>query len=189
MSIIDSLNKLLGDPNEKELKRIRPIVAKVRSIQESEEMQSLKLEDVPEVTEKYKKRIAKGEKLDDLLPEAFALVCRTCELLQGNSMKIGEQEFIWNMIPYDVQIIGGVVMHRGSIAEMKTGEGKTIVAPLAAYLNSLTGKGVHIITVNDYLATRDSEWMGKLFSFLGLSVGVILHNMNDQERKDAYNAD
>ncbi len=189
MSIIDSLNKLLGDPNEKELKRIRPIVARVRSIQESEEMQSLKLEDVPEVTEKYKKRIAKGEKLDDLLPEAFALVCRTCELLQGNSMKIGEQEFIWNMIPYDVQIIGGVVMHRGSIAEMKTGEGKTLVCTMPVFLNILSGKGVHIVTVNDYLAKRDAAWMGMLYEALGLSVGVVIHEKSNDERKEAYACD
>lgn len=128
------------------------------------------------MTEVFKKRLSNGETLDDILPEAFA-VCR---------------EAAWRVLGmkhFPVQVVGGVVLHQGRIAEMKTGEGKTLVATLPAYLNALEGKGVHIVTVNDYLAKRDSEWMGKLYSFLGLSVGLIIHDMDNAERKRAYSAD
>ncbi|MBT7928419.1 preprotein translocase subunit SecA, partial [Candidatus Peregrinibacteria bacterium] len=189
MSLFDSINKLLGDPNEKELKKIRPSIPKVRAVQESKEMQSLTLADLPEKTEEYKKRISEGESVDDLMVEAFALVCRACELLQGESVKMGIQEFVWNMVPYDVQIIGGVALHRSCIAEMKTGEGKTLVCTMPVYLNALTGKGVHVVTVNDYLAKRDSVWMGMLYEALGLSVGLIVHEKNNEERKEAYLCD
>lgn len=189
MSVIDGLNKLLGDPNEKELKKIRPLVKKVRDAQFSAEMQALQLEDLPKKTEEYKARIANGASVDDLLPEAFGLVCRACELLQGKTMKIGNQEFTWNMVPYDVQIIGGAALHRGSIAEMKTGEGKTLVCTMPVYLNALSSKGVHVVTVNDYLAKRDSMWMGMLYEALGLTVGLIVHEKQTHERKEAYNCD
>ena len=124
----------------------------------------------------FRERLAKGASLDDLLPEAFAVV-----------REAGRR--VLNMRHFDVQLIGGMVLHRGMIAEMKTGEGKTLVATLAAYLNALTGKGVHVVTVNDYLAKRDSEWMGRLYRFLGLTVGVIQHSMDDRERQEAYGAD
>ena len=189
MSVIDALNKLLGDPNEKELKKIRPFIAKVRAVQESDEMQKLTLDDLPKKTEEYKARVQKGESLDALLPEAFGLVCRACELLQGQTKKIGQQEFEWNMVPYDVQIIGGAALHKGSIAEMKTGEGKTLVCTMPVYLNALTGRGVYVVTVNDYLAKRDSEWMGMLYEALGLSVGLIVHEKNSKQRREAYACD
>src|SRR5258708_11918064 len=127
-------------------------------------------------TAEFKGRLEKGESLDSLLPEAFAVV-----------REAGRR--VLNMRHFDVQLIGGIVLHRGTIAEMKTGEGKTLVATLAAYLNALAGKGVHVVTVNDYLAKRDSEWMGRIFRFLGLTVGVIQHDLGDQERQVAYGAD
>ena len=171
---LNFFTKLFGSNNERIIKKMHPLVELINDLEP--EMQKLNDNDFPKKTDELRQKVKNGASLNDLLPEAFAVV------REASVRSLG-------MRHYDVQLIGGIVLHNGSIAEMKTGEGKTIVAPLAAYLNSLTGKGVHVITVNDYLATRDSEWMGKLFNFLGLSVGVILHNMNDQERKDAYNAD
>ncbi len=170
----DFFTKLFGSSNERIIKKMHPIVQAINDLEPR--MKKLTDTQFPEKTEEFRKRVKDGTTLEDILPEAFALAREASFRCLG-------------MRHYDVQLIGGIVLHNGAIAEMKTGEGKTIVAPLAAYLNSLTGKGVHIITVNDYLASRDSEWMGKLFNFLGLSVGVILHNMNDQERKDAYSSD
>jgi preprotein translocase subunit SecA len=187
MSIIDFLNRLLGDPNEKELKRVRPVAPKVRAFQK--EYQSLTLADLPKKTEELRSRIADGEKIDDLLPEAFGLVCRACELLLGTSVSMGKQSFTWDMVPFDMQIIGAAALHRGCIAEMKTGEGKTLVCTMPVYLNALIGKGVHVVTVNDYLARRDSVWMGMLYEALGLSVGVIIHEKTTEERTAAYAAD
>ncbi len=187
MAVIEFLNKLLGDPNEKELKRVRPVVPKVREWQKK--YQDLQLADLPMKTEEFKKRIAGGESVDDLLPEAFGLVCRACELLKGSSASLGQQTFTWNMVPFDVQIIGGAALHKGCIAEMKTGEGKTLVCTLPVYLNALSGKGVHVVTVNDYLARRDSTWMGLLYNALGLTVGVIIHEKTTEERRTAYASD
>ncbi len=187
MSFIDNLNRLLGDPNEKELKKLRPVVPKVREWQKK--FQSLTREDLPKKTEEFKARIAAGETVDQLLPEAFGLVVRACEVLQGEKMVMGRQEFVWNMVPFDVQIIGAAALHKGCIAEMKTGEGKTLVCTLPVYLNALVGKGVHVVTVNDYLARRDSAWMGVLYKALGLSVGVIVHGKNTTERREAYASD
>ena len=140
------------------------------------EMRSMSDQQLQAQTLRFKERCHNGESLDDLLPEAFATV-------REASLRT------LDMRHFDVQLIGGVVLHRGKIAEMKTGEGKTLAATLPAYLNALTGKGVHIVTVNDYLAKRDTEWMGNIYNFLGLSVGTILHGLDDEERKDAYNAD
>ena len=168
------LLKVFGSQNERTLKRFSPMIAAVNHLEG--QIKALTDTEMAAQTEKLKKRFQSGATLDDLLPEAFATV----------------REATWRtlgMRHFDVQLMGGIVLHEGNIAEMKTGEGKTLVAPLAAYLNSLTGKGVHIVTVNDYLARRDAEWMGKVFSFLGLSVGVILHGLTDAERKVAYNAD
>ena len=187
MAIIEFLNKLLGDPNEKELKRIQPVVPKVREWQKN--YQNLQLSDLPVKTEEFKKRIVKGETVDDLLPEAFGLVCRACEILKGSTESIGKQTFTWDMVPFDVQIIGGAALHKGCIAEMKTGEGKTLVCTLPVYLNAISGKGVHVVTVNDYLARRDSAWMGMLYKALGLTVGVIIHEKSTEERREAYASD
>ncbi|MDY0131328.1 MAG: preprotein translocase subunit SecA [Desulforegulaceae bacterium] len=172
--IINLLKALFGTRNERQLKRISKIVEDVNNFESS--VSELSDEELKEKTSEFKKRYSEGESLESILPEAFAVVRET-------SVRILE------MRHFDCQIVGGVVLHEGNIAEMKTGEGKTLVATLPAYLNAITGKGVHIITVNDYLAKRDSEWMGKLFIFLGLSVGVITHGLNDRERQDAYNCD
>ncbi len=189
MALLDSLNKLLGDPNERELKKYRPLVPKIREVEKTQAIQSLTLATLPAKTQEFKDRIQKGETVEDLLPEAFATVVRACELLKGQSVKMGTQEFEWNMVPFDVQLLGGAVLNSGAIAEMRTGEGKTLVCTLPAYLNALEGKGVHVVTVNDYLARRDATWMGLLYKALGLSVGVILHGIPTEERRAAYAAD
>ncbi len=168
------LAKVVGTQNDRELKRLRPIVAEVNSLEP--EIQALSDAQLRAKTAEFRQRLGSGETLDDLLPEAFAVV-----------REAGRR--VLNMRHFDVQLIGGAVLHKGKIAEMKTGEGKTLVATLPAYLNALEGKGVHVVTVNDYLARRDSEWMGKIYRFLGMTVGVIQHDLNDQERQVAYAAD
>ena len=168
------LTKIFGDYSSKEVKRVMPIQKKVLSYED--EYSRLSDEELKAKTPEFKERLKNGETLDDILPEAFA-VCR-----EASSR-------VLNMKHFPVQIIGGIILHQGRIAEMKTGEGKTLVATLPAYLNALSGKGVHIVTVNDYLARRDSEWMGKLYRFLGLSVGLIVHELNNDERRAAYSAD
>ncbi len=168
------LGKLFGSHTDRELKRIYPIVDKIEALEP--QFQALSDEELRAKTEEFKQRYQSGEDLDALLPEAFAAV----------------REAAWRVLgmkPFRVQLIGGIVLHQGRIAEMKTGEGKTLVAVLPAYLNALTGEGVHIVTVNDYLARRDSEWMGKVHRFMGLSVGLIVHGLNNDERQAAYNAD
>ena len=173
--MLDSiLKKIFGDPNEKELKQIKVIVDKINSLEKS--MESLSSANLAAKTSEFKVRLQKGETLDDLLPEAFAVVREASRRVTG-------------MRHFDVQMIGGIVLHRGKIAEMRTGEGKTLVATLPVYLNALTGKGVHVVTVNDYLAKRDSEDMGRIYKALGLSVGLIVHDMNPHERRAAYMAD
>src|SRR5688572_342720 len=168
------LAKVIGTQNERELKRLRPLVAEISALEPS--IQPLTDERLRGKTDEFRKRIADGAALEDLLPEAFAVV-----------REAGRR--VLNMRHFDVQLIGGMVLHTGKIAEMKTGEGKTLVATLPAYLNALEGKGVHVVTVNDYLARRDSEWMGRLYRFLGMSVGVIQHELTDQQRQVAYGAD
>ncbi len=170
----DWLTKIFGSKNERELKILWPVVDKINSLEPS--IQALSNDDLKSQTVRFKERLEKGESLDDLLPEAFATV-------REASVRT------LNMRHFDAQLIGGMVLHQGKIAEMKTGEGKTLAATLPAYLNSLTGKGVHIVTVNDYLARRDTEWMGTIYSFLGLSVGCILHGLDDRERQTAYHSD
>ncbi len=187
MSFVDTLNRFLGDPAEKELKKLWPTVKKVKA--ELEKMGDIQKDDLPKKTEEYKKRIADGETVDDLLPEAFALVMRACQLLCGTEVEVGSRTEAWNMVPFDVQILGGIVLHKGNIAEMKTGEGKTLVCTMPVYLNALTDRGVHVVTVNDYLAKRDAQWMGYLYEMLGLSVGVIVHEKEPPERRAAYNSD
>lgn len=168
------LAKIFGTQHEREMKRLQPIVDAINS--HEPQLKALSDSELQQKTPEFKARLAKGETLDDILPEAFA-VCR-----EASSRVLG-------MRHYDVQLIGGITLHRGSISEMKTGEGKTLVATLAVYLNALEGKGVHVVTVNDYLATRDAEWMGKLYSWLGLTTDVIKHGQNDEEKQAAYNAD
>jgi len=189
MSVIDAINKLLGDPNERELKKLQPMVKKVKDAMKLEEITSLKLDDIPKKTDGFRVRVRDGEKLDDLLPEAFAVVIRACELIQGKEATLRKQKFVWNMVPFDVQILGGIALHNGTITEMRTGEGKTLVCTMPVYLNALTGKGVHVVTVNDYLAKRDALWMGMLYEALGLTVGTILHEKDHKERQEAYNCD
>src|SRR5881296_851535 len=168
------LNKIFGSKNEREIKRLQPLVAEIGAKEPS--LAQLSDHDLRAKTEEFKKRLADGATLDDLLADAFA-VCR----------EMAKRKL--EMRHFDVQLIGGMVLHQGKISEMKTGEGKTLVATLALYLNALEGKGAHLVTVNDYLAKRDSEWMGKLYRFLGLSVGVIVHELDDEERREAYAAD
>ena len=166
--------KLFGTRSEREIKRIQPIVEKVLALEE--EYKALSEEALKGKTQEFKNRLAEGETLDELLPEAFAAIREAADRVLG-------------MRPYPVQLLGGVILHQGRIAEMKTGEGKTLVAILPCYLNALTGRGVHVVTVNDYLAKRDSEWMGKVHRYMGLSVGLIIPGMNASERKQAYAAD
>ena len=168
------LAKVFGTQNDRDLKRLRPLVAQIGERESS--MRALSDDGLREKTLAFRTRAANGESLDDLLPDAFALV-----------REAGRR--VLNMRHYDVQLIGGMVLHQGRIGEMKTGEGKTLMATLPAYLNALSGKGVHVVTVNDYLARRDAEWMGKIYRFLGLSVGVIQHDLNDEQRQAAYACD
>ena len=168
------MQKLFGSHSDHELKRIYPIVNKIEALEP--QMQALSDEELRAKTAEFKARYADGEDLDSMLPEAFAAV----------------REAAWRVLgmkPFRVQLIGGIVLHQGRIAEMKTGEGKTLVAVLPAYLNAIAGEGVHIVTVNDYLARRDSEWMGKVHRFMGLTVGLIVHGLTPDERRAAYNAD
>ena len=161
-------NKIFKSYSEKEVKRIKPIVEKINELEE--ETSKLTDEQLRAKTNEFKKQLEEGKTLDDILPEAFAVVREASKRVLG-------------MRHFDVQLIGGIILHQGRIAEMKTGEGKTLVATLPVYLNALTGKGVHVITVNDYLAKRDSEWMGKLYKFLGLSVGLVIAGMKPNEKQ------
>ena len=167
-------DKVFGTYSEREVKRILPIVDQVEAL--DEEFQKLTDDELRGKTEEFKKRLSNGETLDDILPEAFATV-------REASYRV------LNMKHFRVQIIGGLILHQGRIAEMKTGEGKTLVATLPSYLNALSGNGVHVVTVNDYLASRDRDWMGQIYEFLGLTCGVILHGLTNEQRKEAYASD
>ena len=168
------IEKIFGNYSQKELKRIDPLVKKVLALEDK--YRNMSEEELRSQTAVLKERLANGETLDDILPEAFAACREACDR-------------VLDMRPYPVQIIGGIILHQGRIAEMKTGEGKTLVETLPAYLNALSGKGVHIVTVNDYLAKRDSEWMGKVFSYMGLSVGLVIHGVENDDRREAYASD
>jgi len=178
---------IFGTKFERDVKVIRPLVEKINILEE--EYQGLTEEQLKAKTEEFRGRLANGETLDDILCEAYAVVKNACRRLSGTSSEVCGHELQWNMVPYDVQLIGGIVLHRGDIAEMATGEGKTLVATMPLYLNGLTGKGVHLITVNDYLAKRDSEWMGYLLNYLDVSVGCIQNSMTPAERRDHYGKD
>ena len=166
--------KVFGTPNDRLVKSIQPLVAQVNALEP--EFQALSDAEIKAKTAEFKDRLAKGETLDDLLPEAFA------NAREGAKRSLG-------LRPFDVQIMGGIFLHQGNIAEMKTGEGKTLMATLPVYLNALAGKGVHVVTVNDYLARRDAEWMGNVYNFLGLTVGAVYPNMDEALKKEAYNSD
>src|SRR3989441_4384107 len=188
------IKKFVGSKNDREVKRLRTLVTKINEIEAS--LQSLPDEALRQKTADWKAKLSKIEDKEQLaqelmgvLPEAFAAVKNACRRLWGKELIVRDHPLIWEMIPFDVQLIGGYALHTGRISEMATGEGKTLVATLPVYLNALSGRGVHIVTVNDYLAKRDSEWMGKLYRFLGLSVGVIVHDLDDEERREAYAAD
>jgi preprotein translocase subunit SecA len=168
------LKFLLGDPNQRKINQYKPLVVEINLLEE--EMQRLSDEELRGKTAEFRQRLERGETLEDLLPEAFAAV------REAGKRVLGLRHF-------DVQLLGGMVLHEGQIAEMKTGEGKTLVATLPAYLNALTGKGVHIVTVNDYLARRDAEWMGQLHRFMGLTVGLIQQGMDASERRKSYACD
>src|SRR5215203_3392846 len=168
------LTKIFGSQHDREVKKMLPMVAAINEIEP--QIQALSDDELRAKTAEFRQQIADGATLDDLLVPAFAVA----------------REAAWRtlgMRPYDVQLMGGIILHRGRISEMKTGEGKTLVATLPVYLNALEGKGVHVVTVNDYLAKRDSEWMGQIYQFLGLTVGVIVHELDDEQRKAAYACD
>jgi preprotein translocase subunit SecA len=212
--VMKAVKKIFGSKSDRDVKKLRPAIAEINEIfetlkdksdewfpartQEFKETLAVHLEELdqdldresmdPEVYKKeYRKRL--DEKLDEILPEAFAMVKEACRRLVGKSWDVSGIETTWDMIPYDVQLIGGIVLHQGKIAEMATGEGKTLVATMPLYLNALVGKGAHLVTVNDYLARRDAQWMGKVYEFLGLTVGCIQNEMNSFERKNEYACD
>jgi preprotein translocase subunit SecA len=188
------LRKVLGSKNQREIRRLRPLVEKINRLEE--EFQALTEEQLKEKTANWKRDLANIEDPDELrnrlnaiLPEAFAVVKNTARRLWERTIMVCDQPVVWNMIHFDVQLIGGIVLHEGKISEMATGEGKTLVATLPIYLNALAGRGVHLITVNDYLARRDAEWMGEIYKFLGLTVGCIQHDQSPSVRKEQYDCD
>src|SRR2546426_2002015 len=188
------VKKFIGSKNDREVKRLRPLVAKINEFEA--ELQKLPDEALRQKTAAWKEELSKIEnkeerarRLDEILPEAFAVVKNACRRLCGQEITVREHPLKWEMIPFDVQLIGGYALHSGKIAEMATGEGKTLVATLPVYLNALTGRGVHVVTVNDYLAARDSEWMGAVYKFVGLTVGCILHDQPPSVRREQYNCD
>jgi preprotein translocase subunit SecA len=188
------VKKFIGSRNEREVKRLRPLVAQINSLEA--ELQKGSQEDLRQKTAAWKEELSKIEdkdelarRLDEILPEAFAVVKNACRRLWGQDITVRGHPLKWEMIPFDVQLIGGNALHSGKIAEMATGEGKTLVATLPVYLNALTGRGVHVVTVNDYLAARDSEWMGAVYQSLGLTVGCILHDQTPELRRQQYYCD
>ncbi|MCM2272036.1 MAG: preprotein translocase subunit SecA [candidate division Zixibacteria bacterium] len=181
------LTKLFGTKHERDSKKMRPYVDEINAF--FEEYQQLSDDQLRAKTDEFRKRLADGETLDDIATEAFAVVKEACRRHVGHSWNVVGLPTVWNMVHFDVQLMGGMVLHQGKISEMATGEGKTLVATLPTYLNALSGKGVHIVTVNDYLAMRDREWMGKIYEFLGLTVGVIQNQMNNAERRAQYGCD
>src|SRR5213592_693796 len=188
------VKKFIGSKNEREVKRLRPLVAQINALEA--ELQKVPHEVLRQKTAAWKEEISKiqdheelARRLSEVLPEAFAVVKNACRRLCGTEITVRDHPLKWEMIPFDVQLIGGYALHSGRIAEMATGEGKTLVATLPVYLNALTGRGVHVVTVNDYLAARDSEWMGAVYRMVGLTVGCILHDQPSSVRREQYNCD
>lgn len=191
MTFVELLTKIFGSKQDRDLKKLNPVLEKVNSLYE--DIHLLSDDELAAKTEEFRLRLKKGETLDDLLPDAYTVFREATHRILGERRIVTDQytqQEIPFMAHFDVQIIGAIILHQGKIAEMKTGEGKTQVAAMATYLNALSGRGVHVITVNDYLSRRDSEWMGKIFSFLGLTVGCLdLTEPHSQERRDAYLCD
>ncbi len=181
------IKKIVGSKNERDIKKLRPLVARVNELQKGLEL--LSDDALKAKTQEFRDRLAKGQTLDDIMCEAFAVVKDACRRLCGTTVQVCDHPVQWEMVPFDVQLIGGIALHQGKIAEMATGEGKTLVATMPAYLNALTGRGVHIVTVNDYLARRDSEWVGSVYRYLGLTVGCIQNQMEPEERRRQYACD
>ncbi len=181
------LKRILGTKNERDLKKLRPFVGRINELEKG--LQSLSDEALKAKTGEFQARLAKGETVDALMVEAFAVVKNACRRLCGTVVDVCGHPQTWDMVPFDTQLIGGMVLHQGRIAEMATGEGKTLVATLPVYLNALTGKGVHVVTVNDYLAMRDATWMGTLYKYLGLTVGCIQNQMRPDQRREQYACD
>ena len=181
------LTTVFGTKHDRDVKKLQPFVAEIN--EHFEKLAGLSEEELVGKSDEFRKRLAEGETLDDILPEAYAVVKEACRRHLGVTWDVVGQPTEWNMVHFDVQLIGGVALHQGKIAEMSTCEGKTLVATLPTYLNALSGKGVHIVTVNDYLAQRDSEWMGRIYEYLGLTVGVIQNQMTNAERREMYKSD
>ena len=181
------ISTIFGSKKEREAKKLWPIVEQIKL--EFDKLNNLSESELQGKTEEFKTRLAEGESIDDIMVEAFAVVKETCRRLLGKSWTAVEQPVTWEMVPFDVQLMGAVVLHQGRIAEMATGEGKTLAATMPLYLNALAGKGAHLVTVNDYLARRDSEWMGEIYRFLGLTVGAIISHMSPSERRKQYACD
>ncbi|MDT8391442.1 MAG: preprotein translocase subunit SecA [Lentisphaeria bacterium] len=181
------LKKMFGTRNARTLKKMEPLVARVNELELG--YQALTEDELKGMTGAFKKRLADGETLDDIMCEAFAVVKNACRRMVGQTITVTEHQLVWDMVPYDVQIVGGIVLHRGDIAEMATGEGKTLVATMPLYLNALSGRNCQLVTVNDYLARRDSEWMGAVFRYLGLTVGCIQHDQSPELRREQYECD
>jgi preprotein translocase subunit SecA len=184
---IPFLSKFIKPKAERDFEKHSAILDEVNQL--AEQYGTLRREDYPHKSEELKKRLADGETTDDILPEAFALVKAACKHLSGETFDVCEIPVTWDMVPYDVQIVGAIILHQGSITEMATGEGKTLVATMPLFLNALAGRGAHLVTVNDYLARRDAQWMGKVYELLGLSVGCVQSDLPTDERKEAYDAD
>ncbi len=181
------LKRIIGTKNERDVRKLRPLVKRINELEV--ELQSLTAEQLQAKTGEFRARLAKGATLDDLMCEAFAVVKNACRRLCGTVVEVCGHQQTWDMVPFDTQLIGGMVLHQGKIAEMATGEGKTLVATLPVYLNALTGKGIHVVTVNDYLARRDATWMGTVYQYLGLTVGCIQNQMRPEERRAQYACD
>jgi len=181
------LKKIVGTKNERDIRKLRPLVERINAIEA--EYQRLSDDQLRAKTEEFRRRLREGETVDDLLCEAFAAVKNACRRLCGAQEEVSGHMLVWDMVPYDVQLMGGIVLHQGKIAEMATGEGKTLVATMPVYLNALSGQGVHVVTVNDYLARRDAQWMGLVYRFLGLTVGCIQNRMRPDERRAQYECD
>jgi preprotein translocase subunit SecA len=181
------LRKIIGTKNQRDVKKMQPLVLRINELES--QYQSLAEAQLKAKTQEFKDRLVKGETLDDILCEAFAVIKNACRRMEGTRFDVCGHELTWNMVPFDTQLMGGIALHQGKIAEMATGEGKTLVATLPLYLNALTGNNIHLVTVNDYLARRDSQWMGQVFQYLGLSVGCIQNTMNSEERRAEYAKD
>ncbi|MCK4372434.1 MAG: preprotein translocase subunit SecA, partial [candidate division Zixibacteria bacterium] len=180
--MMNLITRIFGTKHDRDAKKMQPAVAEIN--EQFDKLKDLSEEDLKAKTDEFKERLKAGETLDDIMVEAFAVVKEACRRHLGTTWDVAGIETEWNMVPFDVQLIGGVALHQGKITEMATGEGKTLVATMPVYLNALEGKGVHVVTVNDYLAQRDRDWMGAIYEYLGLTVGVIQNAMINADRRE-----